>query len=114
MVKKLIFPLNQNATLTAGLICAPLILPTGETVTRQPIVPNINPVMTVLKIGDGNRFAMTEPSPQLKMTIESPKRSSAATPMASDKKSFQLDFAIFMKKSGIHSGIMCKGFGKQF
>src|SRR6476646_5332364 len=68
-----ILPRNQNARLTAGLIWAPLIFPTGDNETKQPTQPNKNPVNPVRIVSEGINFATEEPSPQLKITILKPK-----------------------------------------
>ena len=96
MVPDLIFPRNQNASVTVGFIWAPLYFPTGEIVTRHPTVPNKKPVTNLRAGSDGMMFATGDPAPQLKITIPSPKKSSNPVPIASAKNNCQSDFMVLM------------------
>ena len=96
IVPELILPRNQNASVTAGFIWAPLYFPTGEIVTRHPTVPNKKPVTNLRAGSDGMMFATGDPSPQLKITKLSPKKSSKPVPIASATNNFQSDFIVLM------------------
>ena len=78
-----IFLAIQNASVTAGFTCAPLSVPTLEIAMSPPVDPNRNPVMIWRIFTPGIHTAAGLPSPNMKITTESPTSSSAAVPIIS-------------------------------
>jgi hypothetical protein len=56
---------------------------------QAPVVPKRKPVMSRLSPSLGIRRAMGVPAPNIRMTRESPTRTSNAVPVSSEKKSVQ-------------------------
>ena len=74
---------SQNAKLTAGLICAPLMRPMGEIVISAPTVPKQAPASARRSAADGSSLASVAPGAKNAITTDSPNNNSSAVPAAS-------------------------------
>ncbi len=72
---------------------------------EAPVAPKRKPVIRLLNPSPGIRRAIGVPAPNMKMTRESPIRTSNAVPIISERKSAQgmgclLGFSIIFQKTG--------------
>lgn len=70
--------------MTARLMCAPLIVPTGDSAIRAPVEPKRNPAMRWRASRLGVALGTGLPDPNITMTIERPTSTSRAVPANSD------------------------------
>src|SRR5512135_2533448 len=80
---------SQNVIVTAGLMCAPLSLPTAERAIVAPVVPNRKPVISRRSPSFGMSRSIGLPVPNIRMTSDSPTSNRRAVPTNSEKNTCQ-------------------------
>ena len=82
-------PISRKASVTAGLMCAPLNFPTGDSAMQAPVVPKRKPVISRRSPSLGISRAIGVPVPNIRMTSDRPISTSRAVPAHSEANTRQ-------------------------